>query len=353
MQPIFFRAISFSLCSLFILFFIFHGETGGFPGWKDWQYYLLAVGAGNGTGFILVLLNQQAGKAFSWELHTYFRLLTSFAINCIAAVVFGLFLSMLLLIIVTPLTNIAEIWEGFHEQLIKLGILIFLCGIFFTIVHFAISAFNHFNTTKIKEIRSKREQLKYQFEALKTQLSPHYLFNCLNTISSLAFKDPKTAESFIRKLSDTYNYLLKSDEKMLVALHEELDFVEKYIFLQNIRFNNSIRLERNIPDNILENTIPPLSVQIVVENAIKHNTFSKDRPLHILLTANNTRFMRVINNLAVKDSTTDSFKIGINNIKGRYSFFTDDKVVLRQKNNFEVRLPLLSKNINPLTGEIA
>ena len=190
----------------------------------------------------------------------------------------------------------------------------------------------------------KTEQLSTQFESLKSQVNPHFLFNSLNALSSLVYDDQEKAVRFIRKLSDVYRYVLDQNEKEVISLEKELDFLDSYIYLQKIRFSENLQVTINIEERCLERVVPPLSLQLLIENAIKHNVISNSHPLQIEIKNNGIDFLTVKNNLKIRYDA-DSKGIGLQNLKKRYSILSDSEVLIRRTSeHFTVRIPLLELN---------
>ncbi|MDW7690469.1 histidine kinase [Flammeovirgaceae bacterium SG7u.111] len=186
--------------------------------------------------------------------------------------------------------------------------------------------------------RLKNENLKAQYESLKNQVNPHFLFNSLNALSSLVYDDQKKAVIFIRKLSEIYRYVLDNREVELVEVKEELAFLENYVFLQKIRFGENLQLELDTKKT--EGFVPPLSIQLLVENAIKHNVVSKDYPLTVRLVLDG-EFVSVTNSIHEK-KVKDSTGIGLENIKSRYSLLPAPPVEISNDGKvFLVKLPVL------------
>lgn len=187
-----------------------------------------------------------------------------------------------------------------------------------------------------------KENISSQLEGLRNQVNPHFLFNSLNTLSSIIPEDPEKAVSFISKLSKVYRYILEIKDKKIIPLKEELEFLESYTFLLKERFGDNIDIQVIIPAEKMDQYIVPLSLQITFENAIKHNIISKDKPLLIEVFIENDEKLIVKNNLQKKNVTGSSTKVGLQNIKNRYSFFTDQTVdVIATVHHFIVSLPLL------------
>jgi len=188
----------------------------------------------------------------------------------------------------------------------------------------------------------KSEQLASQYETLKSQVNPHFLFNSLNVLTSLVHQDPDTAVRFIKKLSEVYRFVLDSRKQEVVDLRTEMTFVNDYMYLQKIRFGDNILCKTDIPDGLLNKVVPPLSIQMLVENAIKHNEVSADYPLHIRIFADNET-ITVSNTRRLRRNTDPSSGFGLGNIRDRYEFLSGKKVLITESDSiFEVKLPLLN-----------
>ena len=186
--------------------------------------------------------------------------------------------------------------------------------------------------------RLKTEQVSTQYESLKNQVNPHFLFNSLNALSSLVYDDQKKAVEFIRKLSDVYRYVLDQRDKEVVPLKEELDFVNSFIFLQQIRFDKNLVFANSLP-KLSGAMVPPLSLQTLIENAIKHNIISQDKPLTIEMREEED-FIVVRNNLQSKKS--ESTGVGLQNLRARYQYLSDRPVVVdSDADSFTVKVPIL------------
>ena len=223
---------------------------------------------------------------------------------------------------------------------LKLAILCFITLFLVNLVEFNGYSYNQYSVGQIRKLRSERKQLELQFEALKSQLSPHYLFNSMNTISSLVYRDPVIAENFIRNLAETFNYVLHTKDVKLVTLAEELEALKDYRYLLNIRYSDAVDLKLEVEDEFLEIPIPPLTLQLLVENAVKHNVISSAQPLKINVGVINNE-LRMLNNKTEKPSHTASHRVGLNNIRKRYAHFTKVEIVVVDDDYFEVKLPIL------------
>jgi sensor histidine kinase YesM len=189
----------------------------------------------------------------------------------------------------------------------------------------------------------KRENIASQFETLKSQVNPHFLFNSLNTLITLIPEDPQLAVAFVQKLSNVYRYVLQNKDKELVTLAEEMKVAEAYLFLLKTRFGENLRVHIDIPPGQMDKFIAPLTLQMLLENAIKHNVVSAEKPLHIDLYVEKDQVLVVKNNLQRKSSVPDSTQTGLANISQRYRLLCQQAVeVIVTASNFMVVLPLLT-----------
>jgi len=187
----------------------------------------------------------------------------------------------------------------------------------------------------------KEENIRSQFETLKNQVNPHFLFNNLNVLSSLIHIDQKSAARFVRQMSKVYRYVLDYKDKETVRLTEEMEFLNSYFYLLKTRFGNNLIIETEIPEEFLEKQIAPMAVQMLIENAIKHNIISQTKPLTIKMMVED-RYLVVINKLQIKSSVELSSGIGLQNIKKRYEFLTSAKVIIEESlEYFTVKIPLI------------
>jgi len=187
----------------------------------------------------------------------------------------------------------------------------------------------------------RRENVESQLEGLKSQVNPHFLFNSLNTLAYIIPEDTGRAVQFVQKLSKVYRYILEIRDKKLISLEEELNFLHAYLFLVQERFSSNLKVEIRVPYEAMHAHLVPLSLQIIFENAIKHNIISDEHPLHIELWIEKNR-LAVRNNLQRKRQAMPSTNLGLQNIRNRYAFFSEEKVdVIETKDFFTVSLPLI------------
>lgn len=197
-------------------------------------------------------------------------------------------------------------------------------------------------------ILSQREELEKgmalaQFESLKNQVNPHFLFNSLNVLSSLVHVDADLSEKFIDQLAKSYRYLLEQKDNTLVSLKVELDFVDSFVFLLKIRFEDKIQIQIDIPDRFRSMQIAPLTMQLLIENAVKHNRISKDEPLKIFIGIEDN-YLVVKNSLQIRINHAPSTGLGLKNIQNRYLILSSDVPKFGPEGDFFVaRIPLIEE----------
>lgn len=217
---------------------------------------------------------------------------------------------------------------------------------FVTLSLYAFHFYRAFNENRVKEQKIIAGTANAQFESLKNQIDPHFLFNSLNVLSSLIEENPENAQRFTTSLSKIYRYVLEQKDKELVTVQEELAFAKTYMNLLKMRFENSITFE--LPENFeLEAAkVVPLSLQLLLENTIKHNVVSENKPLHIKIYFKDN-YLVVENNLQKKEVLQDRKGVGLQNIVSRYAILSERKVLIDEnKDSFAVYLPILTKQIN-------
>jgi LytS/YehU family sensor histidine kinase len=197
--------------------------------------------------------------------------------------------------------------------------------------------------TAIDAEKFKRESTVAKFESLRSQVNPHFLFNALNALTNLVYEDQDKAAKFIKQLSEVYRYLLEIRDKEIVPLEEEKKFLDSYLYLQKIRFGDKLKLTIALDDRSC--MVPPLVLQMLIENAIKHNEISEEHPLSIRVYMDRDSIV-VENNLQRKSTLEkNSPGVGLDNICKRYEFLTDKKVEVYQNETFTVRLPRISQSL--------
>ena len=203
--------------------------------------------------------------------------------------------------------------------------------------------FHKWKKSTLETERLKRENIQSQYEMLKNQVNPHFLFNSLNTLLTIIPEDPELAMQFTQKLSDVYRYVLRHKDKELVPLRTELEFAEAFLFMMKIRVGECFTVQWSIPESYLHLHVAPLCLQMLLENAFKHNVASAEKPLHLEIYAEKGSALIVKNNLQRKyNLQSASTKVGLQNIITRYTYLTDQPVeVIPTLGSFLVSLPLL------------
>jgi len=187
----------------------------------------------------------------------------------------------------------------------------------------------------------KRENLNALHESLKQQVHPHFLFNSLNTLKSLTKRNPGQAVDYISELSSVYRYMLLHQDKKNVTLRDEIDFLKSYLYLLKIRFGDAITTEISLPDELLDYSMPANTLQLLIENAVKHNALSLQKPLSISIVADNN-YLTVKNNLRSKKTEPSSSHLGLSNINSRYLLLKGKEIIIKKTDEeFIVQLPIM------------
>jgi sensor histidine kinase YesM len=216
---------------------------------------------------------------------------------------------------------------------------------FVTLSIHAISFYKAYNENKVKEQKIIAGTANAKFESLKNQIDPHFLFNSLNVLSSLIEENPENAQRFTTSLSKIYRYVLEQKDKELVSVDEELAFAKTYMNLLKMRFENSLFYELPTTAISTEAKVVPLSLQLLLENTVKHNVVSEQRPLHIRIYVEGD-YLAVQNDYQKKEVLQERQGVGLQNIVNRYGIITNRKVLIAQnEQTFTVKIPILTKQI--------
>ncbi len=211
----------------------------------------------------------------------------------------------------------------------------------FISIYYSTNLTKYWKSAIEKNEELKRENLVAKFEALKNQVNPHFLFNSLNTLTGVVEQKPELSTSFIKKLSDIYRYVLEQSDQETVPISKEMKFVDDYIFLLKMRFGEALKFNSNLSN---ENKIQvvPLGLQILVENAMKHNIVSDDLPLKIEIYIEDTS-LTVKNNLQKKKTViTEKEPLGLENLRKRYEYLSNTSIeIITSESDFIVKLPLI------------
>ncbi len=340
-----------------VYLFLYQSETNELPQLK--KSFDTFLGFLMGIGIIVFLLSLSRlwlNRLISWQTtfgKRYFSglILYSLITLCISAL-------FILAYIALPSTELTydKLFTEYDDVLYKYMVIMGLLIVFYTLIDLALFSYHQYAVGQINTVKSKREVLTHQYNALKKQLSPHYLFNSLNTASSLLYRDAETAEHYIRKLANSYQRILDSTTENLISLERELNIVETYKYLMEIRYQDALKIDINLSDNQKNKMLPPLSLQLLVENAVKHNLISNEKPLYIEIYCDDNEYLTIANNVnrkefyiktnegLIENPEHKSTGIGLNNIKSRYAYYTRKPVKIEKTDFFKVMLPMLNTN---------
>lgn len=210
------------------------------------------------------------------------------------------------------------------QHLLKNMVIAVIMDLLLVAIYEGIYFFKQWKISLIKTERLEKENIESRFEALKNQINPHFLFNCLNTLSSLIHEDVDKSERFIDEFSKIYRYVLDNQSNIVVPLKKESEFIQSFLFLQKIRFGENLQVDLKLDSTKLNDFLPTLSLQLLVENAIKHNKVTKSNPLNIQIYLEED-YLIVKNNLQLRGQNGHSTGIGLQNLIERYSVMTDRK----------------------------
>ncbi len=303
--------------------------------------YTFFIGLGNG------FLNDYLDSKFSWTDETRKR--------TIAAIVGTLLMNVALVYFCNYLNFI--VIQGKNPEKFFNGEMNFINWFF---INFAImiSAIGHArgfmaawkNSTKKEVVEQKliAKSANAQFESLKNQLDPHFLFNSLNVLDSLIEENPVQAQRFTNSMSKIYRYVLEQKDKELVSVEEEIDFAKTYCELLKTRFEDAVTFEFNISEEDKKGFVVPLSLQLLLENSIKHNFATSSKPLNIKIFTEKGNLI-IDNNLQTRELPNTSTGVGLANIVSRYNLLTERNVFVEKSEAFfRVKLPILTEKLNPM-----
>ncbi|HOY94401.1 MAG TPA: histidine kinase [Catalimonadaceae bacterium] len=209
-------------------------------------------------------------------------------------------------------------------------------------VYFSLHFLRNWRKSEVESARHQKESMRSRLETLKSHLDPHFLFNNLNILSSLIQTDKEKSQEFLHTFAEVYRMLLKTKSEDLIPLSEEIRFITSYCYLLEARFGDCLSFQIDVPENIQSRLIPPLTLQMLLENAIKHNQITEKKPLTVSITASGD-VISVANSLNPKPQPTDKTEgSGLNNIRRRFDYFSDQPIRIESdETTFRVHLPLL------------
>jgi sensor histidine kinase YesM len=302
---------------------------------------LYSFGLGFGNGFLNVLLDRKWDWLEQTNLRVYYGILAT-VLYTIPAVL-GINYIIFVFVQHVPLDKF------FSERMIWVHL-------FYIILSLGVSTFMQARSFMVKWKQASKSEVTQQriiagtanakFETLKNQIDPHFLFNSLNVLSSLIEENPDNAQRFTTSLSKIYRYVLEQKDKELVSVAEELSFAKTYMNLLKMRFENSLFYE--LPESVInpDARVVPLSLQLLLENTVKHNVVSEQRPLHIRIYVEGD-YLAIQNDFQKKEVIQSRQGVGLQNIVDRYGIITNRKVIIEQnEENFTVKIPILTKQIS-------
>ena len=220
-------------------------------------------------------------------------------------------------------------------------VVFFFIAVVYNLVYFGTIYFNEWKDNLVRNERLQRQEAEVRYDALRNQLNPHFLFNALSSLNSLIFENQQLASDFLQQLSKMFRYTLLHKNNETVAIKTEIDFIDHFVFLIQTRFAENVKFQINIAEEDLEKGIVPVTLQVLVENALKHNVISKDSPLSIRIFTDGN-YLTIANSLNKKINVETSNKIGLTNLKTLYGFLTEQPVITEERSNeFVVKIPLL------------
>ena len=277
-----------------------------------------------------------------WNRYKKYRLFLGFLGSVILTLITIFLIRLFISMVLESISYNAFIGsERLEYYVLALGITV-IVSIVFHLIYF----FKEREKHKLKEQKVIAGSASAKFDALKNQLDPHFLFNSLNVLTSLIEENPRGAQKFTTSLSKVYRYVLEQKNKDLVTVDEELQFAKTYMSLLKKRFEDSIIFE--IPERASnpESRVVPLSLQLLLENAVKHNMVTSSKPLHIKIYEDGD-YLVVMNNLQPKQIVKKSSGVGLENIKQRYNLLSNKIVVVNQRaKDFAVAIPMLTKQVS-------
>lgn len=338
-----FPRATYIMLTVFVVLIVIRLLSGGTIGFNEslaWQF-LYTMLYGYSLYFSNAVLFIKLDDIYQTNRFSKKRIITGFAVSFIV--------SLLIIFLLRILEDVIIEGRNIHAFIVDEKPSNYFISIIITfVITLGIHAFYFYKAyqeNKLKEQKIIANVASAQFESLKNQIDPHFLFNSLNVLSSLIEENPENAQKFTTSLSKVYRYVLEQKDKELISVAEELQFAKTYMNLLKMRFENSITFE--IPELAAneEAKVVPLSLQLILENCIKHNVVSATKPLHVKISVANNELI-ITNNLQKKEVLQDRKGVGLQNIVNRYAILTNRKVKIQETTaTFSVHLPLLTKQI--------
>lgn len=283
----------------------------------------------------ILLVNHLINKKIKWIERPVLRTVVGIASNICYSVIALMSVQFVMIFIVYGKAP-AEAWQSVLQSMTVSLLISLIMSLVFT----AIGFFQAWKGAQIDAEKLKTEMMAYKYESLRNQINPHFLFNSFNVLSDLVYADQAMAVKFIQQMSDLFRYVLDSRDKELVPLTEEVDFMRSYTYLLKTRFEDKLNIVVDLQAEPGE-YIVPMTLQLLVENAVKHNEISEAHPLIITIRKNGD-YLEVENSLQIKVVGGNPKKTGLKNIEQQFSFFTDKMIEISNlKGKYLVRVPIL------------
>ena len=338
-----FPRATFIILIVFVVLIIIRLLSGGSVGFNEglaWQFFYTTL-YGYSLYYANAIIFVKLDDVYQTDRFSRNRIVQGFALSFIVSVI----VIFLLRIVEDVLIEGKTIQQFLANEKPSNYIVSVVITFVVTLAIHAIYFYKAYQENKVKEQKIIAGTASAQFESLKNQIDPHFLFNSLNVLSSLIEENPESAQKFTTSLSKVYRYVLEQKDKELVSVAEELKFAKTYMNLLKMRFENSITFE--IPEGFdnEEAKVVPLSLQLLLENCIKHNIVSEAKPLHVKISVENNQLV-VTNNLQKKEVLSDRKGVGLQNIVNRYAILTKRTVLVEEnEQEFKIFLPILTKQI--------
>lgn len=325
--------IANALLSILIILLFMTGATQDFKTYLVSFLWSFSICITQWTGLLIV--HTYIDRRISWietPVKKTFIEILAFLAYSISVFILIQFFNFYFWIDVSP----SKSWGSILKSLPYTLLISFIISLIFT----AIGFFFAWKRSFLQAEKLKVEMLAYKYESLRNQINPHFLFNSLNVLSDLVYEDQAMAVKFIQQMSDLFRYVLDSRDKELVPLKDELEFINSYTFLLKTRFEDKLIIENNVQANP-DDYIVPMTLQLLIENAVKHNEVSEAFPLRISIRRNSNS-LEVENGLRPKNVGDDSKKTGIKNITQQFAFFSETPIkIITSDERFMVRVPIL------------
>jgi two-component system, LytTR family, sensor kinase len=252
----------------------------------------------------------------------------------------------LLEFVTDQIMNFCQLEEHAMPEYLQLLLNIYIPSGLIVALYEAMFYFTKYKESIVEKEKLEKIHIQTQLDNLRNQINPHFLFNSLNTLMNLIPSDPDIAMNYLSKLSKFYRYSVSAKEEMIVPLSKEIECAELYAELVEVRFRDGIHF--TFPDNMdINQSVLPMTLQLLIENAVKHNIVSKSKPLNIKIEVDNAAgYVSVINNVQKKMEAISSTGMGLKNIQDRYSYFTKKEMICEKTEDyFKVSIPLLTQAI--------